>query len=356
VRRLGQRILLAVAFGVVCYVGLTIYADAGKLGRTLTSFAAWRIALALLLASANYLVRFVKWHYYLRCLGERVPLGESLLVFLSGFVLTVTPGKLGEVVKSYLLKETRGIPMMRTAPIVVADRLTDLVGLMLLALGGVFTYRAGVTGMLVGAACIGGFLVVVSWRRLALWLLRAFAHLPLVGRISHKLEEAYDSMATLVRPAPLAVAGALSSVAWFFECVALYVVIGGFPGAHATLRISTFIYSSMTIAGALSFLPGGLGVTEAGMTGLLVHLGHGIDEAVAVGATFITRACTLWFAVLVGCIALAWLRRLTGIRADLAAASREPASSSPAVLEEAAAAARDEQERTDRAEDHEPKV
>jgi uncharacterized protein (TIRG00374 family) len=68
----------------------------------------------------------------------------------------------------------------------------------------------------------------------------------------------------------------------------------------------------MTIAGALSFLPGGLGVTEAGMTGLLTRLGHGIDGAVAVGATFVTRVCTLWFAVLVGFVALLWLRRRTG--------------------------------------------
>ena len=152
------------------------------------------------------------------------------------------------------------------------------------------------------------------WRRRwkASAALRLVARLPVVRRVGHKVEEAYESMATLVQPTPLLVATVLSTIAWFCECAGFYLIIGGFPGAFASLHTATFIYASMTIAGALSFLPGGLGVTEAGMTGLLARLGRGIDGAVAVGATFVTRLCTLWFAVLVGFVALLWLRRRTG--------------------------------------------
>jgi uncharacterized protein (TIRG00374 family) len=311
-KKIGQRVLLAVAFGVIVYVALTVYADAAKLKLKLAEFNYWLVLPALALAAINYLVRFVKWQYYLGRLEVSVPPMESLLVFLSGFVLTVTPGKLGEVVKSYLLREVRNVPMARTAPIVVAERVTDLVALILLMLIGVFTYRAGVLGMLVGAGFVAVFLAFVAWRRLALGVLRIMGRLPLIRRVGHKLEEAYESMAVLVAPTPLLVATVLSTVAWFCECAGFYLIISGFPGASASLHTSTFIYSSMTIAGALSFLPGGLGVTEAGMTGLLPRLGQGIDGAVAVGATFVTRVCTLWFAVLVGFVALVWLRRRTG--------------------------------------------
>jgi glycosyltransferase 2 family protein len=311
-KKLGQRVLLAVAFGVIVYVALTVYADASRLKAKLAEFNYWLVVPALGLAALNYLVRFVKWHYYLGRLQVRVPVGESLLVFLAGFVLTVTPGKLGEVVKSYLLREVRGVPMARTAPIVVAERVTDLVALILLMLIGVFTYRAGVIGMLIGVGLVALFLLFVAWRRLALGVLRVMGRLPVIRRVGHKLEEAYESMAVLVAPTPLLVATVLSTVAWFCECAGFFLIIGGFPGAFASLHTSTFIYSSMTIAGALSFLPGGLGVTEAGMTGLLSRLGRGIDGAVAVGATFVTRLCTLWFAVLVGFVALLWLRRRTG--------------------------------------------
>ena len=60
----------------------------------------------------------------------------------------------------------------------------------------------------------------------------------------------------------------------------------------------------MTVAGALSFLPGGLGVTEAGMLALLVTFGTGVSRGTAAAATFVTRASTLWFAVALGLPAL----------------------------------------------------
>ena len=49
---------------------------------------------------------------------------DSLLTFLSACVLTVTPGKVGEVLKSLLLFETHGVAVARTAPIVIAERVT----------------------------------------------------------------------------------------------------------------------------------------------------------------------------------------------------------------------------------------
>src|SRR5262249_51363711 len=84
---------------------------------------------ALALASLNYAFRFVRWEYYLRLLSVRVARLPSFGIFLSGFALTVTPGKVGEVLKSFLLKEAYDVPVARTAPIVIAERLTDLLSL-----------------------------------------------------------------------------------------------------------------------------------------------------------------------------------------------------------------------------------
>src|SRR5690606_23633750 len=92
---------------------------------------------ALLLASFNYVLRFAKWEYYLRALHiERIPLVNNVLVFLSGFVLTVSPGKVGEVFKSAILERTYGVPTHLTAPIIVAERLTDVIAVVMLILVG----------------------------------------------------------------------------------------------------------------------------------------------------------------------------------------------------------------------------
>jgi uncharacterized protein (TIRG00374 family) len=281
--------------------------------------------LALLLASANYLVRFVRWQYYLRVLGLSVPAGESFLVFLGGFALTVTPGKLGEVLKAFLLRESRGIPAARTAPTVVAERFTDLVGLLLLAAAGAFHFDVDRRFLVAAALLIVIGLVVVSIEPLARGLLALVGRLPGARRFSPKLGEFYDSTAALLRPLPLLLSVVLSAVSWMFECLAFWIVVGGFPGASVGLEAATFIYATMTIVGALSFLPGGLGVTEAGMLGLLGKLGTGTGHGVATAATFVTRLCTLWFAVAVGLAALVLFARRTKIAVELPAPAAEPA-------------------------------
>lgn len=322
-KKLLGRVILGVAAGVAIYVGFSVWAGARSVGRALADFH-WLIVLAALgLASLNYLVRFGRWHYYLKVLGLKVPAGHSFLVFLGGFSLTVTPGKLGEVVKAFLLRESHGIPAARTAPIVIAERFTDLVGLLLLACVGIFTFEADPRFLVIGAGLIGFGLVVVSVEPIARFFLRLSARVPLVRRVTHKLEEAYQTTAELLRPRPLVLGVLLSVVSWFFECAAFWAVVHGFAGASVDIQAATFIYASMTVAGALSFLPGGLGVTEAGMLAMLEQLATGCNRSVAAAATFVTRLCTLWFAVLIGIAALLVFARRTKIKLQLPEKSRD---------------------------------
>jgi len=323
VKKLLGKVILGVAAGVAIYVGFSIWADARSVGRALAGFH-WLIALAALgLASLNYLVRFGRWHYYLKVLGLKVPVGHSLLVFLGGFSLTVTPGKLGEAVKALLLRESHGIPAARTAPIVIAERFTDLMGLLLLACVGIFTFKTDPRFLIVGACLIGFGLVVVSAPPIAKFFLRLSTRVPLVRRVTPKLEEAYQTTAELLRPRPLVLGVLLSVISWFFECAAFWAVVHGFAGASVDIQAATFIYASMTVAGALSFLPGGLGVTEAGMLAMLAELATGCNRSVAAAATFVTRLCTLWFAVLVGIVALLVFARRTKIILQLPEKSQD---------------------------------
>jgi uncharacterized protein (TIRG00374 family) len=145
---------------------------------------------------------------------------------------------------------------------------------------------------------------VVSVDPLAELAIAVAGRVPGLRRFAPKMAEFHRSTAALLRPGPLALATVFSTASWFLECLAFWVVVQGFPGAALGLRAATFIYAAMTVAGALSFLPGGLGVTEAGMLALLVRFGSGLVRGNAAAATFVTRACTLWFAVALGLPAL----------------------------------------------------
>ncbi|MSP61935.1 MAG: flippase-like domain-containing protein [Myxococcales bacterium] len=317
--KLARGLTLSAAAGAALYVGFAAWAGWYKVGAALSDFAWSTAAAGAGLAAVNYLIRFVKWEFYLARLGLRVPRGRSLAIFLAGFSLTVTPGKIGEVLKSYLLRETDGIPMARTAPIVVAERVTDLIALLLLAVIGAGSLGASQRILWIGGALVASLVLVVAVRPLGEAAIATVGRLPLGRKIAPKLNEFYGSTRELLAPLPLVVATAISIVAWACECVSFWLILGGFPGAAVPLIQCTFIYAAMTIAGALSFLPGGLGVQEGGMVALLVAASRGVGEPTAFAATFVTRLCTLWFAVLVGIIALAVVRKRSAVAVDVGA-------------------------------------
>ena len=315
--KLGRALALAVVAGALFYVAFACYSGLPKVVQSLRTYAWSTAACALGLAAFNYFLRYLKWELYLRRLGVRIPFVDSLTIFLAGFSLTVTPGKVGEVLKSYLLREAHGVPMARTAPIVIAERLTDLVALALLALVGVGALAGGERIAWVALALVGVAVAVVASEKLALAVISLVGNVPVVGKLAPKLREFYAATRQLVAPVPLILATLLSIVAWMSECLSFWIVLRGFPGVVASVKLCTFIYATMTIAGALSFLPGGLGVQEIGMVKLLIASARGVTEATATAATFVTRLCTLWFAVVVGAVALLYVQRRTHV--DLSA-------------------------------------
>ncbi|MFW6102954.1 MAG: lysylphosphatidylglycerol synthase transmembrane domain-containing protein, partial [Chloroflexota bacterium] len=257
----------------------------------------------------NYALRFWKWHYYLGCLGIRLQWPKSVLVFLSGLTMSVTPAKLGELFKSYLLKELEGVQISRTVPVVFAERLTDVLGLLALAALSFSALWYGPLPIALSAIVIVALIAVIQSRSLSLRLVGFLARLSFLRGVAGSLYTAYESAHSLVCPRPLAVAVLLSIVSWGFECVAFYFVLKGL-GVDVPLVVPTFVFSFSSIAGTLSMIPGGLVAAEGSMTGLLVL--DGIRAPVAAAATVVIRLCTLWFGVGVGLLCLTFTLRHYG--------------------------------------------
>jgi len=312
--RFVQRALFGVVLGVLLYVGAVLYVDLSRVTAALAGYAWSAVLLALGLSSLNYLLRFLKWELCLGWLGVRGPgpedapgltRGRSLLIYLAGLSMSVTPGKVGEVLRSYLLRLTDGVPFSRTAPVVVADRLTDLVALVVLSLVGVIQFREYLPVVLVTLALVVAGIVVLGTPRLCLGLLHLLARLPGLSKLSVRAEALVHSSAALLRLRPLIILSAISVVGWGLECVGYWLIVRGLVGADASLALCTFLWSTTTLIGALSFLPGGLGATEGSLAVLVARLATGVSQPAALGTTLLIRACTLWYGELVGGIALA---------------------------------------------------
>jgi len=73
------------------------------------------------------------------------------------------------------------------------------------------------------------------------------------------------------------------------------------------VSLAAFFYATSTLAGALVPVPGGLGITEGALKEQLQTLGH-VSPSTSTAAMMLVRFATLWFAVLVGFVALGILR------------------------------------------------
>ena len=305
-----KKILAVTLLVVAVYGAILLWGDVSKLGDALSRYAWWTFAVSLALALSNYLLRFLKWQYYLARLEVKgIPWVESLTIFLSGFVMSITPAKAGEVFKSALLASAHGVPMARSAPIVVADRLTDLVSLIIIvAVGGIY-FQGGWIPASIATAMVTTLMVFVLVPSLGEAVIRVGERFAIGRKLAPKLRDAYAALRLLAGPSALVLPTLLSVVAWGCECLGLWMILYGL-GHPVSAPVAFFVYATATIAGAVAMLPGGVGGTEATMIGLLLTLSHGaIEEPVAKAATVLVRLATLWFAVFIGALALAYFRR-----------------------------------------------
>jgi glycosyltransferase 2 family protein len=308
---LRNRLLISLLLGLVVFAGLSIYADLHDVLRSLSSFNWALLPLILALTAGNYVFRFVKWEYYLRKIGvEGLSKRNSFLVFFSGLGMVITPGKVGEWLKSYLLREVHGTPIARSAPILIAERLTDTIALLIIAAAGVFVFGNLWQVFVIAAIGIAIILGIVWHRPTAHRFLKLGKRLPVARRFASDFEEFYDASYALLSPRAMIEMGLLSIFSWSFEVLGFYFTLVGIGLGHSgdLMLHSAFILPIATVASAISFAPGGLGVAEGSIQALSQTLLH-LTKSKAAVATLIIRFGTLWFGVIVGLIAFAVLNR-----------------------------------------------
>jgi len=312
---LRKSILTSLIIGLAVVIAISLFSDLRAVGNDLLTFDWALLPLILVGTVINYWLRWLKWDYYLRYLklDRDVDRSTSGLIFTAGLVMSVTPGKMGEVLKSFLLRQRNGTPISRSAPIVLAERLTDGIAMLLLMGLGLTLYPPArpLFVILVLLTIIG--IIIVQRQTLALAIIRMIARLPLGQRLAPRLETIYTTTAQLLHWRILLISTVISVVSWGFECLAFFWVLMGVGSTPSWLLLlqATFIFAASTLFGLVSFLPGGLGASEVSSVGLLLAL-VGLSASAATTATIVIRFCTLWFGVLLGVIALAWLSRYTG--------------------------------------------
>ncbi|HEV7446117.1 MAG TPA: lysylphosphatidylglycerol synthase transmembrane domain-containing protein [Steroidobacteraceae bacterium] len=305
IRRFGPYLLVGV-FAAWC--AYSLQGDLAQIS-LMQVIGSWQlVVLAALLSVLNYVLRIVRWRTYLARLGHRVPFRFAALTFTSGFAYTVSPGKLGEMVRARYYVPL-GIPVSDVAAAFFAERFLDLVAMVALAallFSGSSTYHDTVLASAAGAVCLLLALALSPWAAIAVWVNSATRLPKSIRSILASIARALASTRTLLQPGLLVSGFLLGLLAWGLEGTGLALLSGMFPAVHLQPATAIGIYGAAVLMGGLSLLPGGLGSTEAVMTALLAAHGFSVSQALLI--TLTCRLVTLWLAVVFGWCAIFALR------------------------------------------------
>jgi uncharacterized protein (TIRG00374 family) len=263
----------------------------------------WLLYIPVLsLTLVNYTLRFFKWHYLLARIGVRIPVVTNAWVFTSGLAMVISPAKAGELVKPYLIRVLAKVPMSKTVPVLIAERLTDGLAVIILAAIGVGSYYSEGTKLIYTTLLV----IVAIWglfsiKQLAIACIRVFGRLPGTGSLAARLEVAYAATRECLAPIPFALMLTLSLVAWWAECIGYWIIFIGLD-VDTSVAISTFLYSFATLFGAPS--PGGMGMADVALAEGALSLIANLEPGKAIAASLLVRLATLWLGVILGAVAL----------------------------------------------------
>ena len=300
--KISNKILVVIIAVIGLYATFLIASDINIISSKISDFKIEIIPIILLLVTSGWFVVFFKWHLLLRNAKISIPVKASFLIFTSGFALTIIPGKVGEFIKSQLLKTKFGIARSKTVPIVILEQFYSAIGIVTLSYFGIWYFELGayVLGVFTAGLVFAFFLL--SSRKAFNKIVSMLERRRFTSKFAEPLSSSYDTIKNGIRGPITIYASGLSILFWLIEATSMYFILLAF--GVETIGFLTIIstYTTSIMLGILSFLPLGLGVVEGSLASFLTM--HDIDISLALTIVVVIRIFTRWFGVSVCFIAL----------------------------------------------------
>lgn len=292
----------SLVFITFAYIAVLIIIDLKKniFSELLTLSSILPVAMAISLLS--YFFRYCRWHWLLSRAGSPTAIGPGFLAYISGFALTATPGKIGELLRIRYFSRL-GVRHQLIISAFIYERTFDLIVVLLIAL---------LAAVQLGAfPLISSFVLLVittvflfyknpSWLGFIAVRLRAY-HFRKLSKLVKALRDGLHGIHIWVNPVDISISFALGLIAWLLASYAFVWLLSNLD-LNLPLLSAIAIYPISMLIGAASMLPGGVGSTEAAIVALLAMLD--MPVIIATVAAIGIRISSLWFSIFCGLIAM----------------------------------------------------
>ncbi len=290
---------------MVFYIAIVLYSDIHKISLEFLKIKVEYIIPILALELLAFIVRGIRQRVFLAKLGIKVSMIQSCKIFMAGYSMIATPGGSGEIIKSHFLKQNHGTSFSKTIPLVFIERFHDLLAATtIIAITLFLSYHWE------------GMAITVLSSSLLVLIYIFLRNMKLMSKIQIKLStvkilrkfiptsEFNEGLNSLVTPKITLFGWLISFPSWFIEAISAYFAFLSFGINLNFIDTTQFTFSS-TLFGALSLLPGGIGVTEGSLIGLIIS--KGVQFATASALVLFIRLTSIWFATALGFVSAHYL-------------------------------------------------
>ena len=300
--KFDNRIIWVVIASVGLYGVFLFFSDFNIISEQISNFKYEFLPLILLLVSISWTPLLVRWQILLKKNDINIPIKKSFLLFLGGMSMSITPGHVGELIKSQLMKTIYNIPRTKTAPIIFVEKFYDLTGAIIASIIGIIILGMDTNLILISVSILIVIIFLIYYRPIFEFILKRVTKTKFFSKYSENLSDSYEIVRNSTTPQISSISFGLSVLYWIIISVAVHFILLSFGIESISILKTISIYSSSVIIGAISFIPGGLGITEGSLIGLFSL--EGIDISLALILSVMIRILTMWYSVSIGFICL----------------------------------------------------
>ena len=300
--KFDNRIIWVVIASVGLYGVFLFFSDFNIISKQISNFKYEFLPLILLLVSISWTPLLVRWQILLKKNHINIPIKKSFLLFLGGMSMTITPGHVGELIKSQLIKTIYNIPRTKTAPIIFVEKFYDLTGAIIASIIGIIILGMDASLILISVSILIVIIFLIYYRPIFEFILKRVTKTKFFSKYSENISDSYEIVRNSTTPQISSISFGLSVLYWIIISVAVHFILLSFGIESISILKTISIYSSSVIIGAISFVPGGLGITEGSLIGLFSL--EGIDISLALILSVMIRILTMWYSVSIGFICL----------------------------------------------------
>ena len=301
-----NKIIIVVIAVAGLYATFIIASDINTISDKISSFKIEFLPIIISLVTCSWFVLFTRWHLLLINSKIFIPKKSSFIIYLSGIALTIIPGRIGELIKSQLLKTKFGVPRSKTVPIIILEQLYTLIGLVVISFFGIWFFELGMYVIGFFTAVLVFAFILISSRKIFNKLIVILEKRKFTSKFAEPLSSSYDTIKKSMRGPIVFYASALTVIFWLLEAITVYFVLLSFGIDYIEFLVVIPIYTTSLMLGFLSFLPMGLGVVEGSLASFFSL--QGVEVSLSLTLVVVIRLFTRWYSVAAGFVAL----RLSG--------------------------------------------